>query len=616
MSFLFAQFLAGLASASSLFLVASGLTLIFGVTRVVNFAHGSFYMLGAFCGYSAVGLLSPLLGEGLGFWLALPLAAAAVALLGAAFEISVLRRIYAAPELFQLLATFGMLLVLADATLAVWGPEDLLGPRAPGLTGAVRIFGQPVPAYDLFLIVVGPVVLGVLWFCLQRTRWGMQIRAATENRDLTAALGIDQRRLFTSIFTVGAGLAGLAGALELPRHPASLGMDLGVIVEVFVVTVVGGMGSLPGAFIAAVLIGQLQAFGILAFPQITIVLLFLFMAAVLIVRPWGLLGRPEAPTGGRIVQAEAPLRPLPPAGKAAAAAVAVLLVALPLLVGPYVLSVATEIAVFALFAASLHFLTGIGGIVSFGHAAGFGLGAYGAALAVRWFDAGMPAGIAAGVALAAAGACLFGAFCIRLSGVYLAMLTLAFAQICYAVAFQWYDVTGGDNGMIGIWPPRWASSPEALYWLALLLCGAAAVALRHVVHAPLGLGMRAARDAPMRADASGMDRRLIRWAAFTLAGTAAGLSGAVYAFFKGSVFPGTLGVGVSVDGLVMMLLGGIGTLSGPLVGAAAYKVMQVELAAATDYWRAILGLGIVLLVVLFPRGIAGQLRVFWRRAAR
>src|SRR3546814_4265657 len=144
------------------------------------------------------------------------------------------------------------------------------------------------------------------------------------------------------------------------------------------------MGSVPGAFLAAVLIGGLRAFGILALPNITIVLIFLFMAAVLIVRPWGLLGRPEAPDAGRILQAEAPLRPLAPTGKTVMALLVVLLAALPLFAGPYLLSVATEIAIFALFAASLHFLTGIGGIVSFGHAAGFGLGAYGAALAVRW----------------------------------------------------------------------------------------------------------------------------------------------------------------------------------------------------------------------------------------
>lgn len=618
MSFLFVQFLTGLASASSLFLIASGLTLIFGVTRVVNFAHGSLYMIGAFCAYSLVGQLAPAVGEAWGFWLAVPLAALAVAALGAGLEITILRRIYRAPELFQLLATFGILLVLADATLAVWGPSDLMGPRAPGLEGAIRLFDQRLPVYDLFLIGVGPIVLLLLWAMLHRTQWGIRIRAATENRELTAALGIDQRILFTTVFALGAGLAGLAGALELPRQPANLGMDLNVIVDVFVVTVVGGMGSVPGAFIAAVLIGQLRAFGILAFPEITIVLIFLFMAAVLIVRPWGILGKPESPASGRILEGEAPLRPLSGIGNAVAVLTVLLLAALPFVASPfswapYMLSLATEVLIFALFAASLHFLTGIGGIVSFGHAAGFGLGAYGAALAVRWLEVGMAAGLGAGIVLAALGAMLFGAFCIRLSGVYLAMLTLAFAQICYAIAFQWYDVTGGDNGLIGIWPPRWASAPETLYWLALGLCGGTIAFLRHLVHAPLGFGMRACRDSPLRAEASGIDRRLQQWVAFAIAGTAAGVAGAFYAFFKGSVFPETLGVGVSVDGLVMMLLGGIGSLSGPLVGAATYKLAQAELAAATDYWRALLGFGIVMLVVLFPRGIAGQFQLLRHR---
>src|SRR3546814_9622982 len=160
MSCLFVQFLTGLASASSLFLVAAGLPLIFGITRFVNFAHCSLYMLGAYCGDSFVGWLAPLLGDGLGFWLTVPLAAIAVAALGIGIEVTVLRRIYGAPELFQLLATFGILLVLADATLAVWGPQDLLGPRAPGLEGAVDIFGQKLPAYDLFLIVGRQLQIG------------------------------------------------------------------------------------------------------------------------------------------------------------------------------------------------------------------------------------------------------------------------------------------------------------------------------------------------------------------------------------------------------------------------------------------------------------------------
>lgn len=611
MDFLLVQFLTGLASASSLFLVSSGLTLIFGVTRVVNFAHGSLYMLGAYIGYSLVTRLQPMLGEAFGFWLGIGAAALAAAAIGALIEILLLRRIYGSPELFQLLATFGVVLVAADATLAIWGPADLLGPRAPGFKGAVAIGGQALPTYDLALIAIGPLVFALLWLLLRRTRWGVLVRAATEDREMTAALGVDQRRLFTSVFALGAALAGLAGALQLPRAPATLGMDLGIIVEAFVVTVVGGMGSLPGAFVAAALIGELHAFGILIFPEITLVLVFLFMAVVLVLRPWGLFGRPERLATPRAIAA-APLRPLPPAGRLAAAAAALLLAALPLLLGPFALSVATEIVIFALFAASLHLLTGVGGIVSFGHAAFFGLGAYGAALGLRWLALPMAAALPAGLLLAAAGAALFGLFCVRLAGVYLAMLTLAFAQILHAVAFQWYDVTGGDNGLLGVWPPAWAAAPERFYWLALAVCGVAVLLLRRAALAPFGYALRAGRDSPLRAEAIGIDLARQRWAAFTLAGAAAGLAGALHAFFKGSVFPESLGIGLSVDGLVMMLLGGVETLSGPLVGAAVYKAGQILLTSATDYWRAVLGLLIVLLVVAFPRGIVGSLRALRR----
>ena len=302
---LFAQLLNGLAGASALFLVAAGLTLIFGVTRIVNFAHGSLYMLGAYLAYT----LAAALGRGpLGFWGAVAVAALVVAVVGAAIEALVLKRIYAAPELLQLAATFGIVLIIRDAVLAAWGPQDLLGPRAPGLAGAIAVFDRVIPTYDLFLLAVGPLVLLALWWLLERTRFGVLARAATENRVLAGALGIDERRLFTAVFALGSFLAGLAGALQLPREPANLNMDLAIIAEAFVVTVVGGLGSIPGAFIAALMIGLTKAlciavgtvdcFGIaIAFPKLTLVAEFVVMAIVLVARPYGLLGTaPTAPS--------------------------------------------------------------------------------------------------------------------------------------------------------------------------------------------------------------------------------------------------------------------------------------------------------------------------------
>ncbi|MGB0670940.1 MAG: ABC transporter permease, partial [Rhodospirillales bacterium] len=557
MDFIVAQLLTGLAGASSLFLVASGLSLIFGVTRIVNFAHGSLYMFGA---YLAVSLSEPL-----GFWLALPASALIVGLGGALLERFLLSRLYGAPELLQLVATFALVLIAQDAALHIWGADDLLGPRAPGLAGAVSLMGQSIPEYDLFLIALGPLVLAGLWFVMQRTRFGMLVRAATQDGEMAAALGINRKRLFTLVFFFGAALAGLGGAARMPLEPANLRMDLNIIAEAFVVVVIGGMGSLPGAYLAALLIGVVRAFGIVLFPEITLVLVFLVMAVVLVVRPWGLLGQPE---GIRHATAPAPYLAKPGRRFALISLVALAAAALlPLVLESYGLTVATEILVFMLFAASLHVIMGIGGLVSFGHAAYLGLGAYGAALVVTKLGGGMAAGLLAAPVVAALGAAVFGWFCVRLSGVYMAMLTLAFAQIVWSALFQWTAVTGGDNGLLGLWPPKPFHRPAAFYWLVLGLTAGGLVLYLKGLFGPFGYGLRALRDARARAEASGLDGRGQQWRAFILAGAGAGLAGGLYAFLKGSVFPDVAAIPISVDGLVMVLLGGVESLTGPLFGA-------------------------------------------------
>ncbi len=610
MDFLVIQTLNGLASASSLFLVASGLSIIFGVTRIVNFAHGSFYMLGA---YLAVTLIRWLGGEtGIGFWSGVLLAAAAVAVLGAIIEITILRRIYHAPELFQLLATFGVVLMIQDLTLWVWGPEDQLGPRAPGLRSFVTILGNRFPSYELFLIFVGPVVLAGLWLLFNRTRWGTLVRAATQDREMVGALGVNQRLLFTSVFMFGAFLAGFGGALQLPREAVTLHMDLAMITEVFVVVVVGGLGSITGAYLAAVLIGLVHAFGIVYFPKSTLVLAFLVMAIVLVVKPYGLLGRRPSGHAARGQAAPEPLlKPADQATKLLGAAVLAALVVLPPLLGDYGVTFITELAILALFAASLHFMMGPGGMHSFGHAAYFGLGAYGAALAVKWLAAPMAVGLLAAPLLAGLAGLLFGWFCVRLSGVYLAMLTLAFAQIAWATAFQWVEITGGDNGILGVWPSAWAQSKLVFHYLALALAVAGMLAIRHLIFSPFGYALRAGRDSPLRAEATGLHVQRLQWAGFTIAAVFAGLAGGLFAYFKGSVFPTYISIPKSVDALLMVLLGGVQTVSGPIVGAFVFAGLEEQLMRLTAYWRFALGLAIVLVVMLFPRGIAGTI-LDWR----
>ena len=618
----FAQLLNGLAGASSLFLVAAGLTLIFGVTRVVNFAHGSLYMLGAYIAATLVGAF----GSGpFGFWGGVALAALIVAAIGALIESLLLKRIYAAPELLQLAATFGVVLIVRDAALALWGPEDLLGPRAAGFAGAIEVFDRAVPTYHLLLLFVGPAVLLALWWLVNRTRFGVLIRAATENRTLVGALGINERLLFTGVFALGALLAGLAGALQLPLEPANLGMDLSVIAEAFVVTVVGGLGSIPGAFLAALVIGLTRALCIalgtvdiggvpMAFPKFTLVAEFVVMAVVLAVKPYGLLGAPPSapPTTGIAEFRALVVSPGRNAGIAALVVLAILAL-LPFSGDEYRLVLATDILVAAVFAASLQFLMGTGGMASFGHAAYFGIGAYAAALAVRH---GWPMEAALGLApfAALAGALVFGWFCVRLSGVYLAMLTLAFAQIVWSIAFQWDGVTGGSNGIVGVWPATWLAGKRAYFWFVLAISGVSLGAIAWIAHAPFGYALRAGRDSMLRAEAIGIDVRRTQWAAFAAAGTFAGLAGGLYAFSKGSISPETLAIPRSVDALVMVLVGGLNALAGPLIGAASFTWLSDSLARITDYWRAVLGVAILAIVLAFPMGIGGAFALLraWR----
>ncbi|MBN8985926.1 MAG: ABC transporter permease [Rhizobiales bacterium] len=601
MSFYVVQFLSGLASAAALFLVASGLSIIFGVTRIVNFAHGAFYMLGAYVAFS----LTERLSGALGFWGGIVSAAVIVALIGVLVEMLLLRRIYRSPELFQLLATFGLTLMVEDLAVLIWGPDDLLGRRAPGLRGAFDFFGQAIPTYDVLLMVLGPVVLGALWLLFHRTRWGVLVRAATQDRDMVAALGVNQKWLFTSVFALGVFLAALGGALQIPRDAVNHTMDLRIIVDVFVVVVIGGLGSITGAFVAAVLVSELNAFGILIFPKISIILVFLVMAVVLIVRPWGLFGKPEAAarqTPGLAVQ---PWRPLSAQARLAFVGVLILAAALPLLGSNYALIVGAEIAIFVIFAVSLHFLMSVGGMASFGHAAYFGLGAYGVAFLAKLAGLPMVACLLLGPLLGLFGAIVFGWFAVQLSGVYFAMLTLAFAQIVWSIAFQWVDVTGGDNGILGVWPAALVATPARFYWLALAITALSVVVMRVLVFSPFGYALRATRDSGLRSEAVGINSKRIQWAAFVIAGTFAALAGALFAYLKGSVFPDNAGIALSVDSLVMVLLGGVETVSGAVVGAIVYKALSIWLVSYTELSKLVMGAVIVVLVVMFPKGIVG-----------
>jgi branched-chain amino acid transport system permease protein len=285
------QLLAGLGSAAVLFLVASGLTLIFGALRIVNFAHGSLYMVGAFVSVS----LADAIGFGnLEFWIVLLLAALAVTILGVAMEVSVLRLIYGQTLLTQLLVTFAFVLIIGGMVRAIYGSQPRVTETPPFLQGSVGIMDRQFPVYQFFLMGLAAAVAIALWLMLYRTGLGRTVRAAVSDPELLALSGVNVSRLFTGVFALGCFFAGLAGAAVAPLGSVSLGIDISVILKAFVIVVIGGLGSVGGALVGAILIGVADSFGILWFPETSLAIVFAVLVVVLVLRPQGLFGRAES----------------------------------------------------------------------------------------------------------------------------------------------------------------------------------------------------------------------------------------------------------------------------------------------------------------------------------
>ena len=597
----------GLSYASTLFLMAAGLTLIFGVTRIVNFAHGSFFMLGAL--FSAHWLVDwfPSWSESAWLYLAaILLGAACSALVGALAEWLLLRRLYGVPELYQLVATFGLSLALHDAMRWSFGPDEMFAPRFPGLKGSVEIGGEFFPQYQLLTIALGPLVWLGLHLALHHTRWGVRLRAATADRGMLSALGVNAEPLMLLAVVLGCALAGLGGALQLPREPAHLQMDLNTVVETFVVVVTGGLGSIGGAFLAAALIGLVHSFGTLLFPQATLVFVFVTMGLVLAFRPHGLLGKALTPSpqeqGVRFH-----LWPLDARRFKLACALAAVLLGLAHGAGTYWQSLISDGLILVIAGISLQSMMALGAMVSFGHAAFFGLGAYAAAWVHMAWGWGLFPALVASIVASGLLAGLVGGVLVRSSGVYLAMLSLALAQVLWATASQWVAVSGGDNGLIGLQLVTDDGRLAFFVWLVILTLGAIA-AQRRFARANLGAALQALRDAPLRAAASGLPLQTIKWRVLLHSAMLAGLAGGLFAAHKGSVFPSVLSVSTSVDFLLVVLLGGLHQLWGTLAGALVLVLAGSELGRGFDYWRGALGVLVMLIMVWAPSGILGLRR--------
>jgi branched-chain amino acid transport system permease protein len=283
-AFLLQQSVNALSLAALLFFLGVGLTLIFGIMRIINFAHGTIYMAGAYVGYTMVRLTGS-------FWLALVFAPVIVGLFGVAFEFAILRRLYRRDGSVFLLVTFGLALILGDVVRLIWGTEALLVPVPSAFTDVLFFLDQPFPEYRLFLAAAGVAMAVGIWQFLERTRLGLLIRATSQNAEMVHALGVDVNMVRSGVFGIGCGLAALGGVLSAPLLTASLGMAANVIIDAFVIVIIGGMGSFLGSLIGAVLVAFVQVFGNYYFPDLALAFMYLVMLLVLVVRPGGLLGQ-------------------------------------------------------------------------------------------------------------------------------------------------------------------------------------------------------------------------------------------------------------------------------------------------------------------------------------
>lgn len=618
-AFFLEQVLNGLQLGALLFLLAAGLTLVLSVMNLVNLAHGSLYMLGAY--FTAT--LLPRTGS---FGLALIVGLLAVAVLGLLLEVTLLRSLYERDHLDQVVCTFGLILVANEVTRIVWGPVPLPMPMPAALGGAINIFGLPYSTYRLAVIGFGVATVVGLLLLLNRTRLGMLVRAGASDRMMIQSLGINITHINHALFALGAALAGMAGALAGPLFAVQVGMGEPVLIVSLIVIVIGGMGSVVGSFVAAMLVGLIDTFArVLLLAAIGSIIIYLFMAAMLFWRPAGLFPTPGSAHGAlasihdrvSFLKRAARVRLGAVNLRALIVTLALVLLGLVPVVAlaidePFYLRFFTRTMLLALVAVSLGLLVNFGGMPSFGHATFVGIGAYTTGiLSFHQANGTSSLGLIPGtqnayvawplaILVAAVAAFVIGAVSLRTRGLYFIMITLAFAQMLYYffIALPTY---GGESGLqimerSKLWPLNLDNRVQ-FYYLVFGVLVVCLGMLHRLVRSPFGLLLDGTRQNERRMRAIGIDTYWYRLAAFTLAGAIAGAAGVLMANFQSLATPAEMAWSQSGNYLIMVILGGAGTLFGPVLGALALQVLELVLEGWTEHWQIILGLLLVAYVL-------------------
>jgi branched-chain amino acid transport system permease protein len=545
------------------------------------------------------------------FWLALLLAPIPVVAAGVAIERLFMRPLYRRGHMDQVLLTFGFTFVFLDLVQTVWGRTVQRLPVPEALQGTIHIGAGVFSAYRLFLIGFGFAIAFMLWLFLERSRIGAMVRAGVDDAQMASGLGGNIPALFSGIFGFGVALAAVGGVAAGPILSLYPGMDAEILIPAFIVIVIGGLGSLRGAFVGSLLIGIADTFGKAYLPSLALFLIYLAMILVLLVRPQGLFGIKYSdvsiPSAVRITAV-----PITNRTRVAGLVALLALLVLPFAVSDYSRALIAEIFIFAIFAMSLDLLLGFTGLMSLGHAAFFGLGAYAVAVMGTMFGIDAWIGVVAGIALAAVAAGLIGWFCVRTGGVTFLMLTLAFSQLVFTVALKWRDVTGGSDGLAVAEKPGFfgfdLSNSLVMYYMALVFFVLVFAGLRRLINAPLGRVFVGIRENEQRMMAVGYPTKIYKLLSFTISAAIAGLSGGLYAIFNGFISADALYWTASGDVLIMTMLGGAGTLIGPAIGAGVFLLMKNVVSSYNEHWLAIIGITFICCVMFFPAGIWGALR--------
>ncbi|WP_158059063.1 ABC transporter permease [Halorussus halophilus] len=615
------QLLNGLTIGMVYVLIAAGLSVIFGVMDVINFAHGELFALGA---YFAFALAAPL--GGAGFWVALVVAPLLVAVVGVALERLTLRPLYDRNPLYHILLTFGLVLILNDVITGIWGKQAKpFGPPAI-LDGPVTILGVTNSLYSYFIIAFGALLALATWWALNETRFGLVVRAGSQDREMVRNLGIDIDRYYTLVFGAGAALAAAAGVVLGAYQNVNPGMGNSVIIPAFVIVVLGGLGSFRGAVVGGLFVGVVQTLARTYTPFLEGLVVFALMIAVLLVKPEGLFGSSVAGAD----ESEAELlagrnrgvltgRQRFRLGAVVVGLLAIVPFGVEVLYSEYALTLLTEVLIWALFALSLDFVLGYAGLVSLGHALFYGTGAYAAVLTLLHVNSSAFVALGAAVVVCAAIAWVIGYLSIRVSGVYFAMITLAFAQLFYNAVVK-FDWTGGSDGLFGADVLYGIGSfsmelddiaemvpfftEDALFYYFLLATVVSSYLLaRRMMRAPFGSVLQSIRESERRAEFVGYDVTAYKRRAFVVSGALAGLAGGLFAIDNGYAARSLLNWLNSGEVIVMTVLGGMGTLYGPMVGAGVFIGFEDVLSSYTDHWQLVLGVIFVVFVIALPRGL-------------